>query len=1052
MNKSIQRQVEEELKRTISLSEEEFRNMQQERFLEHIHKMYDNSREWRDLLDKHNIKEREELPASLSEISKLPIVDRSFLLEWSASGERIVSPEKRYCTINTSGTSGSPLNVDYSRQAAEIGWGLLGLRTLILMGIDLEEKGIMLTALDEKTGKSHSSHINTLALKKHLGEGLIDQPITRPLNESMDLMISEKVSWIGTVPVFFNASVLRAKERGIDLKKLGIKTLFYGGVGFPEHLKERVEDGYGAKVLGFYPSTELCAAGTQAGKQDYFSDIEENEYILYSDWIVFEFLDDDDKHVSEGEVGRIVATPMFMDSTPLVRYDIGDKARFHGCKGNFPIISDIRRSNAIYFSNGKFHHYEVEEMQKKLAERTGITISGLQVAKVLGDKDVELPIIRIETKKSLDQEQKSRLTDLAISLFRQNEHVDIMIKRGIHGGVHHPVVEFYPFRALVPEGSFKPKLASDETGFWSSYAFYQNRVQRHMSPIRQLADRSVEQLDGCKSVVDIASGAGYFSSRFAEAGMKVEAVDYDHAMLHYAKRLHHENDVSEKVTYRKASADSTGLPTGSKEAVHISNFLCHIDEPDAVLDEASRILKDGGLLSLGEPSRRFGPEAIARLREVSEQDIRSSPEIGAYFPTFVEFNRKMTADIKSLFSSEEMQEKLKACGFDVVSEATTYEGSAYHLLAKRYRHADYISHVRRMQKLLMPIDDRHEGRGLLLDLNERTRQPSEPILHKILSYVADGRINRYSGKGDLKRKIASYANTMPEEIMLTNGSYHAIEIVTRSLLRRGDNVVMPIPAFEAFGHSIRLQQARVKGVEHDAEGNVDVDDIIAKIDGRTRMIVICNPSNPYGTMMSKEDIQKLLKVSKKISVLVDEAYFEFSRQTVVDLIARYPNLIVTRTFSKAFGLAGLRIGYVLSNQENIDHLARIAGPFDVNTVAQVAASACLDNIDDMEMYRDEVVNRSRPYLERFFSSKGISFVKSDANFIFVRMDEGMHEKLREEGIRVSCKKDKSGSGLRIAVPTLTEARTLVRTLRKIMRKDHITPIRIRKIEQVTAKN
>jgi len=1017
------------------MPELEFKKLQEQKFLSHINQIYEKSALWREALKKSNIMSKNDLPNSLDEISKLPILGREFLLEWTKSKEKLIDSEY---SIQTSGTTQKPVKVDYSKKSVEIGWGKLGLRALLLMGIDPKEKGIMLTSFNEKTKTSHSSHVNTLALKNILDGNLIDQIISKPLNESIEKFAQEKVKWIGTVPIFYSASVARAKEKNIDLKSLGIKSLFYGGVGFPKDKLRKVQETYNAEVRGFYPSTELCSAGTQTGKNNEFLKLEnEDQYILFNDYIIFELLDENNQPVKEGEVGRIIATPIFIDGTPLIRYDIGDEAVFHGHKNNLIIVSNIKRSNAIYFSNGKYHFYEVEDMRQEISKNTNIDISAIQVAKVLGGKEVELPIIRIETKNPITDEEKKFLEKESKIFFASNENIQIMLDRGIHGGIYEPVVEFYNYKKLVPEGAFKSKLVSDETDIWSSYAFHQSKVQEHMSLIRELADNVVYGLKECNSVVDMASGSGYFSSRLARMGIKVDAVDLNSAMLHYAKKRIDDMQLNNLVSFHQKPAENTGFDSGSKDGINITNILCHIDNSDDVLNEAKRILNHNGKLTVGEPNKEFNLEAVEKLRKISQRDVDNNPEIAPFYDSFVRHNQKMAENIKTLLNVSEMKVKLENLGFDIIETKPMYAGISYYILANLLKRCEFRKNILEMNRFSAPIDNRTNQENLLLDFNEKTTSPSPKVKEALKDFIEKGGLNLYSSVNRLTKKIAKYSNVGENEVMVTNGSYQAIDIIFRSLLKEGDKVIIPKPAFDVFDQCANMQGAEIKEVHYKSDGTFPLDEILSNIDETVKLVVICNPNNPTGTSVLKIDIEKILKKSKTTTALVDEAYFEFCGLSCCDLIDKYPNLIITRTFSKAFGLASLRAGYMISNETNIKELSKLRSPFDVNMLAQVAASVALDDLEYMNQYTTEVMHKSKPMLEYFFIKNQIPFYPSASNFLFVKIKDpiNMYEKLKEKGIFVSPKCGKEiGEGIRVSVGNVEQTKQFILACQEILNK------------------
>ena len=209
------------------------------------------------------------------------------------------------------------------------------------------------------------------------------------------------------------------------------------------------------------------------------------------------------------------------------------------------------------------------------------------------------------------------------------------------------------------------------------------------------------------------------------------------------------------------------------------------------------------------------------------------------------------------------------------------------------------------------------------------------------------------------------------------------------------------------------------------------------INTKVKLIVICNPNNPTGTPLPIEDVEKVLKRAKKkgASVLHDEAYFEFCGITAKSLIAKYDNLYIARTFSKAFGLPSIRAGYVLSQKKNIQELLKIRGPYDVSMFAKTAILAALDSTKYMKDYVREVMKKSKPRLEKFLKEKDVAFFPSAANFLLVKIPhpEKVYKTLKSRGILVRPRKGPNINGtVRISIGTKEETDRLVDTLNKIM--------------------
>jgi histidinol-phosphate aminotransferase len=211
-----------------------------------------------------------------------------------------------------------------------------------------------------------------------------------------------------------------------------------------------------------------------------------------------------------------------------------------------------------------------------------------------------------------------------------------------------------------------------------------------------------------------------------------------------------------------------------------------------------------------------------------------------------------------------------------------------------------------------------------------------------------------------------------------------------------------------------------------------VESIVTAINKKTRWVALASPNNPTGTQISKPDLRTLLEATPLVLVLVDEAYYDYSGQTVLPWIRKYENLLVTRTFSKAFGLAALRMGFIFGNPELVELMHRAQNPFQVNSLAMLAASIAIQHEGHVKRYVAQVrANRDRVY--RWLESRGIPYVRSSANFILTRVGERAPEiaqRLRAEGILVrDWSYDPHLKGyLRFTIGSRTQTRRLLEEL------------------------
>lgn len=209
------------------------------------------------------------------------------------------------------------------------------------------------------------------------------------------------------------------------------------------------------------------------------------------------------------------------------------------------------------------------------------------------------------------------------------------------------------------------------------------------------------------------------------------------------------------------------------------------------------------------------------------------------------------------------------------------------------------------------------------------------------------------------------------------------------------------------------------------------------IDKEIKLLIICNPNNPTGTAVSQEDLIKILKKAKddEVVVLHDEAYFEFSGITAKDFIQDYDNLFITRTFSKQFGIASLRAGYVLSQEKNIKELLKIRGPYDVNMTARAAILAILDDPSYAQNYIKEVMEKSKPKIEEFFRENKVKFWEGAANFLLVKPPNAqkVYDILKKEGILVRPRHGPNIEGtIRVSIGNLKDTKRFIKAYSKVI--------------------
>ena len=344
-------------------------------------------------------------------------------------------------------------------------------------------------------------------------------------------------------------------------------------------------------------------------------------------------------------------------------------------------------------------------------------------------------------------------------------------------------------------------------------------------------------------------------------------------------------------------------------------------------------------------------------------------------------------------------------------------------------------HITAMSAYKPPLEGRDPFKFTLLDFNERTVPVGDVVQKALIEYIQAGRMQMYPSYGDTVERIANYAQVKPEQLMITNGSDQGIELIFRSVCREGDEAIIAGSTFAMYKQCAGIENLSVIEPEYTMEKGFPVDEVIKAVTEKTRIITIANPNNPCGTLVKKEEILRIAKAAPQAAILVDECYFEYCRETVVDYINEFDNIFVTRTFSKTWGIPSLRMGYLISQEKNITALLNVRGPYDINQFAVVAVRAALENPKYTLEYVREVMDESKPALEKLLKEKNIPFWKSDANFIwaFPQNANALELKIREAGILIRPKANLQGDiGLRITLGSIAQTTKLIELLADLL--------------------
>lgn len=291
---------------------------------------------------------------------------------------------------------------------------------------------------------------------------------------------------------------------------------------------------------------------------------------------------------------------------------------------------------------------------------------------------------------------------------------------------------------------------------------------------------------------------------------------------------------------------------------------------------------------------------------------------------------------------------------------------------------------------------------------------------------------------ELREELSRYIGIDKKCIIAGNGSDEILELAVKLFLNEGEEAIIPVPTFSLYQNLVKLYSGKPVLAPLDENFRFDCEEIVKKINKKTKLVFICSPNNPTGSVISEEDLRRILR--NDIILILDEAYVEFAGASHVKLVNEFENLIVLRTFSKAFGLAGARVGYGVADKKIIDYMLRIKLPFNVNILSQKAAVGALR--DKKHLDRSiKTVREGREFLIKELSRiEGIVVYPSKANFLLINLRgtgknaRKVAEALYREGIITrECSSFKLNKYyLRVSIGTMAENREFLRKFRRIV--------------------
>ncbi len=327
--------------------------------------------------------------------------------------------------------------------------------------------------------------------------------------------------------------------------------------------------------------------------------------------------------------------------------------------------------------------------------------------------------------------------------------------------------------------------------------------------------------------------------------------------------------------------------------------------------------------------------------------------------------------------------------------------------------------------------------GLRLDFNESTIGCSPRVLSKLRSLDAEA-LARYPEREPVEREAAGFLGLGASQVLLTNGVDEAIHLLCSTYLEPGDEAIIVVPTFAMYAIFAQAEGAHVVQILVGENFAFPLEGLLVRISPRTRLIAVANPNNPTGSAVACEVLLQVARAAPRAAVLVDEAYFEFHGETILQYRDWPANLFVARTFSKAYGLAGLRIGILAGDAGQMAMVRRVASSYNVNALALAIVPEALRDQEYVQSYVAEV-RGGRELLEQELRTLGLHYWPSCANFVLVRVGSAYLEfihGLRSRGILVRDRNSDPGCEgcVRLTVGSLEHTRILIGALRDVMGK------------------
>jgi histidinol-phosphate aminotransferase len=310
------------------------------------------------------------------------------------------------------------------------------------------------------------------------------------------------------------------------------------------------------------------------------------------------------------------------------------------------------------------------------------------------------------------------------------------------------------------------------------------------------------------------------------------------------------------------------------------------------------------------------------------------------------------------------------------------------------------------------------------------------VIEFLKQRLDENRLATYPEYSEARRELAAFFGVADDQMLLTNGTDEAIQVLINTYVDDGDDVIVLRPSYAMYRFYAEVAGASIQEIDYRA-GTLQfpLEELLEAIQPATRAVLISNPNNPTGAAVDLDGIEKILRKAVNAAVLIDEAYYEFCGITALRHIADAPNLFVSRTFSKVYGMAAMRFGCLFSQAQNVTVAHRAQSPYSVNTLATLAARAAIQDGTYVTRYVTEVL-AARELLYVGLERLHIPYYESHGNFVLARFGERsieIRDKLRARGILVRDRSYEIAGCVRITVGTRDQIRQLLAALEEVLR-------------------